>query len=132
MYATFVTVHSLVRWAVMVIAVVGSLYALYGFISKPEWQPLGDQLSRWFNLLVGINVIIGSVIWVWRHTLVEFNAFYTVVHPLFMFGALILAGVMAGRRRRAEDDAGRWRALLLGTLIPTILILLAIPRWAFP
>lgn len=138
MSQAFVTVHSLIRWAVVVIALVGTLYGLYGVITKPAWQPLGDQLSRAFNLLLGINLILGAGLWVRLFVLGGMGAVrgilggFAILHPLFMFIVLILAGIMTGRRRKAEDDAGRWRAFLIGILVPFILILMAVPSWGFP
>lgn len=138
MAQVFVTIHSLIRWAVVVVAIVGTLYALYGVLAKPAWQPLGDQLSRAFNLLLIINLILGAGLWTRLFLLGGMGAVrgilqgFAILHPLFMFIAVILAGIMTGRRRKAKDDAGRWLALLIGILIPFILILMAIPKWNFP
>lgn len=116
MSQAFVLVHSLIRWAVVVIAIVGTLYGLYGVIAKPAWQPLGDQLSRAFNLLLIINLIIGAGLWSRLFLLGGMGAVrgilqgFAILHPLFMFIAVMLAGIMTARRRKAENDAGRWRA----------------------
>lgn len=138
MSQAFVLIHSLIRWAVVVVAIIGTLYALYGMIAKPAWQPLGDQLSRLFNSLLAVNLIIGIGLWARLFVLGGMGAVrgilggFAILHPLFMFIALILAGIMVGRRRKASNDAGRWLALLIGILLPFILILMAIPKWGFP
>lgn len=128
MYGTLVMIHSLLRWVVVVVSILAVVYALYGFLAKPPWQTLGDQLGSLFTWTVRINLLLGFVLWGGRFMAgLGFNVFFHVIHPLFMFVALALAEIMAARRRRQEDDAGRWRTFVIGTLVPTALIIAAIP-----
>jgi hypothetical protein len=132
MYSTLVTIHSILRWLIVLAAVVAILYAVYGMVTRQRWTSLGDQIGSLFTWSVRINLLLGFVLWVMFFTNIGFNFFYHVIHPGIMFVALALAEILAARRGRATEESGRWRLLLLGTLIPFALILFAIPRWDFP
>lgn len=130
MYEILVTLHSVVRWVAVIASVAALLYALYAVATKADWSALGDQLGALFIWGLRLNLFIGLALWILRFNEVGFNVFFNAIHPLIILVALGIAEMLTVRRRRTDSAAGKWRLLLIGTLLPLVLIISAIPAYA--
>ena len=96
---TLVTVHSWVRWLVLLALVTGVVLGAFRYRNKAGWQ---EGLFQLGVMTVDIQVAIGIVIWIerkgWNYTF-----FFGVLHPTFMLVALAIAHVgLALAKRRAD------------------------------
>lgn len=130
MYPILVAAHSGIRWLAVIAAVVAVLYALYGVLARPQWRSTADLIGSLFTWALRLNLFLGLALWILRFNLTGFNAFFHAVHPIIMFIALAIAEMVAVARRKSPTDEGKWRLLLIGTLIPIVLVFAAIPTAA--
>jgi hypothetical protein len=94
---TLVTVHSWVRWLVLLALVGGAVVGLHRYRSKEKWEAGIYQIGV---MTVDLQIAIGIVIWIerkgWNYTF-----FFSVLHPIFMLVALTIAhlGLVLAKRR---------------------------------
>ena len=119
---TLVTVHSWVRWLVLIALLAGAAIGLYRYRTQRSWEPSLFQLGA---MTVDIQVTIGIVIWIvddgWSETF-----FYKILHPAFMLAALAIAHVGLALARRRDDVRSN---LLAGGsfLVALVLVVMGIP-----
>lgn len=94
---TLVTVHSWVRWLVLVALLTGAILGLIRYRQRADWESSVYQVGV---MTLDIQVAIGAVIWfvddAWSETF-----FFKVLHPAFMLLALAIAhlGLVFAKRR---------------------------------
>lgn len=119
---TLVTVHSWVRWLVLIALVGGAVVGLYRFRSKEKWAADIYQIGV---MTVDIQVAIGLVIWIerkgWNYTF-----FFGVLHPTSMLLALVVAHLGLVMAKKRSDN----RSYLVASgsfIVALVLIIGAIP-----
>ena len=136
------TLHSLVRWVVVIAAVAAVGQAWWGWLGKREWTPLADRLGMIFTISLDVQVLLGIVLYFFGPTMravfPDFGAamqtaglrFFAVEHVALMLVAVVIAHIGRARARRAEDSQTKYRrtALFFGAAV--LIILVAIP-WPF-
>ena len=119
---TLVTVHSWVRWLVLVVVGAGAVVGLLRYRRRAAWEPGLFQLGV---MSVDIQVAIGIVIWIvddaWSETF-----FFRILHPAFMLAALAVAHTGLALAKRRNDERS---SLLAGgsSLVALLLIVMGIP-----
>ena len=120
---TLVTVHSWLRWVVLVALLGGALLGFYRYRAGAAWEAGPFQIGV---MTVDIQVTIGIVIWVfddgWSETF-----FFKILHPAFMLAALAIAhlGLIMARRR----DETRSYLFVGGTYLLSLLLIVAAIPW---
>ena len=136
------SLHSIVRWVVVIAALAAVGYTGWGWLSKREWTRLAERLGLFFTISLDVQVLLGLLLYFFgptmRSVFPDFGAamqvpnlfFFAVEHIGLMLAAVIVAHVGWVRARKAKDDRAkyRWAALSFGLAI--LLILIAIP-WPF-
>ncbi len=143
MYATLLTVHSLVRWIVLLLALLALARAVAGWSGARSWTPADDRAGRLFTTSFDIQVLIGLVLYVFLSPITtaafsNFGAvmgdtvarFWAVEHITGMIVALALAHIGRARARKALGDAARHRTTAIFFGLSLVVILLTIP-WPF-
>ncbi len=119
---TLVTIHSWVRWLVLLALLAGAVTGIYRYRIRAGFEPSLFQIAA---MTVDIQVAIGIVIWIvddgWSETF-----FFKVLHPAFMLAALAVAhiGLAVGKRRndvRSNVLAGG------SSLLALVLVVMGIP-----
>jgi membrane protein insertase Oxa1/YidC/SpoIIIJ len=143
MYPIVLTLHSLVRWAVVILAVTVVVRAFVGWFGKREWASLDERLGLFFSISVDVQLLLGLLLYFFLSPLTttalkDFGAamsnpvqrFFTVDHVLAMAIAVVLVHVGRALSRKAAGAQGKHRlaAILYGLAV--LAIVLAIP-WPF-
>ncbi|MBL8955062.1 MAG: hypothetical protein JNK82_30075 [Myxococcaceae bacterium] len=127
MYELLLTVHSSLRWAVLVLLVVQLL-------AGPRWA----RGPFWLVLVADLQVTLGAVLWLFVSPLMHLAVsqgllfsgglftFFGLFHPTVMLVALTWLHVGKVRLKRSQD----WRCWRNDVRVAFALILLAIP-WPF-
>ncbi|HEY0738235.1 MAG TPA: hypothetical protein VGD69_25180 [Herpetosiphonaceae bacterium] len=145
MYATFLVLHNLTRWLVLVFG----FWALYrladGWIRRRSWGRADRLTMRWFALIISLQFVFGAVLYLLPGALVQgalSNAgmatimksrilrFFTLEHPLQMFIAIGVSHMANMITRRMSVDRRRFVTGTLLLSLAMLLILVAIP-WPF-
>lgn len=143
MYPLVLTLHSWLRWIVVLAGVVIVVRFLAGWLGKRDWEMLDARLATVFPMLLDIQLLIGLLLYfvaspITTGALKNFGAamsnaatrFYAVEHLLIMLVALVVAhvGSVLVKRRSAAPARFRLGAILFGLAV--LFILFAIP-WPF-
>jgi cytochrome c oxidase assembly factor CtaG len=143
MYPIFLTLHSILRWVVLIAAIVAVVRALVGWLGKKEWTNLDDRLSIVLSASMDLQVLLGIILYVLlspltRTVFQDFGAamsdeslrFYAVEHVFAMIVALILIHIGRATSRAAEEATKKHRRAFIFFGLATLVILIAIP-WPF-
>ena len=126
LYSFLLPLHSLVRWAVVIIAVAAVGRAFYAWLAKKEWTALDNRLGMLFPMLLDVQVLFGLILYFFASPLTEtfFQnmpaamqnpeiRFYGIEHIFYMVLALGIAHAGRMFSRRAKEPAARHRAAAL-------------------
>ena len=89
MYSLVLTLHSVVRWAIVIVGVVAVVRAWMGWRGNKPWAQLDDRLGLGFTSVMDLNLLLGLLL-------------YFVLSP-------ITTGALQGLRR----GHGQWQRALL-------------------
>jgi hypothetical protein len=137
MYTTFLSIHSYVRWLVLLFALMAVARGVSGLIARRPWLPGDETAGRWFVISLDVQALIGIVLYVflspftipaWTDlagTMRNAPArFIAIEHVTGMIVALAFAH--AGRVRIAKATNARRRHLLMVAFFGLALLAIAI------
>ena len=140
MYSFILTLHSIVRWAVLILAVVATVRALFGWLAKKEWTPLDDRLGLLFTASFDLQVLLGILLYIFlspftRAVFQDFGAamsdavsrFWSLEHVVLTIIALALAHAGRATAKAAEGATKKHRRAAIFFGLATLAILIAIP-----
>jgi ABC-type transporter Mla maintaining outer membrane lipid asymmetry permease subunit MlaE len=143
MYPIILTLHSILRWVVLIAAIVAVVRALVGWLGKKEWTSLDDRLSIVLSASMDLQVLLGIILYVLlspltRTVFQDFGAamsdgllrYWSVEHVFAMIVALILIHVGRATSGAAEEATKKHRRAFIFFGLATLAILIAIP-WPF-
>lgn len=119
-----VLLHSLVRWLVLLTAVA----ALAGYVrarGAAGFDQLTERLGSLFAAVIGIQLLIGVVLWLVEGRWSGDDVFLSFIHPAMMIAATGVASAGVARARRTRSAT----AGLVAVVASLIIVVLAIPSW---
>jgi hypothetical protein len=124
---TLVSVHSMLRWVVLLAGVVALVVALVGWLGSAASDRTTRQAMLIYAVSLDVQVLLGIVIWVlgnyWQSEIRQFK----FEHPITMLLALIVAHVAAARARRAPTPTAAARGRAIGAAVSLLTVLIGIP-----
>lgn len=143
MYNLVLLLHSLVRWAIVILGLIAVVRALLGAGGGKRWDSLDDRLGVGFTSALDLNLLLGLLLYfvfspITTAAMKDFGAamsapgqrFFAIEHVLLMVVAVIIAHIGRSRAKKATTDAGKYRSTLIFFGIAMLVILAAIP-WPF-
>lgn len=140
MYSLVVTLHSLVRWAIVIVGVVAVVRAWIGWRGNKPWAQLDDRLGLGFTTVMDLNLLLGLLLYFVFSPITTgaFNdfagamgnsglRFYLVEHISVMIVAVIVAHIGRSRSKKAASDTGKFKQAAIFFTLAMVLVLLAIP-----
>jgi hypothetical protein len=137
------TLHSLVRWAIVIVGVVAIVRAFMGWRGNKPWTQLDDRLGLIFTSAMDLNLLLGLLLYflfspLTKAALQDMGAamgnsglrFFAVEHALLMIIAVVVAHIGRSRAKKAATDAGKFKQTAIFFGIALVLVFLAIP-WPF-
>jgi hypothetical protein len=144
MYAIALSLHNILRWLVLVAAVVAVARAVMGWLGRQPWTPASAGPGRVFTIAMDVQFLLGILLYgmlspVTRRAFADFGAamadpelrFFAVEHAAMMVLALVFAHVGKVVAPKGADDVARYRRAALWYGLSLVLILAAMP-WARP
>lgn len=138
-YATVLTIHSWLRWLVILFGLVAFVRAATGAVASRPWTPADDRAGAWFGRVLDVQFLLGLILYVFlspftHAAFADLGAamknsglrFWVVEH---FFGMVIaLALVHIGRARaRKTDSLRRHRVAAIFFALALVIILGSIP-----
>ena len=143
MYPTLLTIHSLLRWIVLVAALVAVARAVSGWSGGKPWTPTDERVGKQFSAVLGIQFLVGLVLYgfvspITTAAFQDFGAamrdsifrFWAVEHLTGMVVAIALAGIGSARARRQTSGPARHRTTAIFFGLSLLVMLASIP-WPF-
>jgi hypothetical protein len=134
MYAATLLVHSWLRWAVILLAVLALIRA-FAAMRSGRWTPADERAAKLFTIAFDVQFLAGLLLLfalspLTRAAMQQMDAtmrtpllrYWVVEHPVGMLAALALAHVGRARVRRAPE-AKKGRTALIFFAIALILML---------
>jgi hypothetical protein len=143
MYGLVLTLHSILRWAVLIVGLAAIIRAFVGWFGNRGWEQLDERLGLIYTSVMDLQLLLGLLLYfvlspLTRAALQDFGGamansvlrFWSVEHLLLMIIAVILAHLGRSLSRRTEAAKGKHqRAAILFTL-SLLAVLITIP-WPF-
>jgi hypothetical protein len=140
MYTALLTLHSYVRWVVLVLALLALARAIAGVMQRRPWTPADDGAAKWFTMSLDIQMLIGLLLYfvfspftmsawgdIGSAMRDSTTRFVVIEHPFGMVVALALAHIGRARIRKARDSAHRHRTALIFFGLAVVIVLVTIP-----
>jgi len=123
---TLVTVHSLLRWLVL-LALIGGFVVAVGASRRPG-EAFANPVYSGVAMVLDLQVTIGLILWLFNNGWDQ-NAFMAYFHPVAMLAALGVThmAIVRGRGVARNDHAGANRVVAIGLAIAFVLIVSAVP-----
>ncbi|HNS01166.1 MAG TPA: hypothetical protein PKM78_02145 [Anaerolineae bacterium] len=143
MYPLVLTLHSVVRWAIVIFGIVAAVRAWMGSRGGKPWTALDNSLGLGFTISLDVNLLLGLLLYlvfspITKSAFSNFGAamgngsvrFFLVEHLLLMIVAVVVAHIGRARAKKATTDAGKFTQTGIFFTAALVLVLLAIP-WPF-
>jgi hypothetical protein len=144
MYAAVLTLHSWVRWVVIVAGLIAFVRAVTGSSSRKPWTPADDRAGFWFITALDFQVVLGLLLYFFLSPLAgeairDFGAamknsvlrYWAVEHVFGMIIGVALAHVGRVRTRRA-DSLRRHKVAAIFFGLALLAVLAAVPWPGMP
>jgi hypothetical protein len=141
MYQLLLAVHSILRWVVLILALIAVARAIAG--RRRAWAAADDGVGKWYVIGLDVQTLIGLVLYAFLSPITQAafadlgaamkesaSRFFAVEHLALAVIALAFAHVGRVRVRRALTDEAKFRAAAVFYTISLLAILVAIP-WPF-
>lgn len=134
--------HSVMRWIVVIAALIAVGRALMGWLGRREWSKLDDRLGLIFTVSLDIQLLIGILLYVISPLIqgafadmsgamgAQAIRFFVAEHVALMFIAVVVAHIGRAMAKRLPDSVSKHKRLALFFGAAVLLILAAIP-WPF-
>ena len=140
MYTTLLAVHSWLRWAVLIAALIAIFRAVSGILGKRPWTPTDDRAGFWFVNLMDLQMLLGLIMYfflspITKAAMSDFGAamesaglrFWAVEHVFGMIVAIALAHAGRARTKKVRPDAARHKVAAICFVLALLAILISIP-----
>lgn len=131
-YELVLMMHSWLRWAVVVFAIVALFRGLRGWLGRRDFTGADRQVLRLFVVACDVQLLLGLLLYFWLSPItpkslaalkagmkISSLRFYSVEHLATMLLVIVLAHLAAVSVRKAATPSGRHRrvTMFLGVII---------------
>ena len=142
MYPIILTLHSLVRWLVL-ISLLFSLYRAYhGWLTGRSYSRFDASVRYWTVSIAHTQLLLGLLLYfispIIHYFLYNFKdavqireyRFFGMEHSVMMLTAMVLITIGSAKAKRKQSDKEKYRTVAIWFTIGLVIILIAIP-WGF-
>ena len=140
MYAAVLLLHSWLRWAVLILALVAIPRAATGMNGRRGWQPADEAASRWFVIALDVQFLLGLILFfllspITKAVLADFGGamsvaamrFWAVEHWFGMLVGIAFAHAGRSKARKVTEPARKHKTTLLFFTLALLAVLISIP-----
>ncbi|HJT80977.1 MAG TPA: hypothetical protein VJ719_07260 [Chthoniobacterales bacterium] len=141
-YGQLLVAHNLIRWLVLIAAIVALVSAFSGWSGSKPMTAAVRRCGAVFVATLDLQFLIGLVLYLVASPITKAAfqnmaaamkdhepRFFTVEHTTYMLIAIIAAHVGSALSRKGKTDARKYRGAVIGYGISLIVILAGIPWW---
>ena len=140
MYLTLLTLHSLVRWAVLAGLLLGLFRAYRGWLGRRPFTPFDNTVRHTSATVAHVQLTLGYTLYFISPLVASFHLrdaepepgtlFFGFQHVVLMTLAIVLLTIGSALAKRRASDAAKFRTMALWFTAALLLIFVAIP-WPF-
>ncbi|MBE0697782.1 MAG: hypothetical protein IH586_12745 [Anaerolineaceae bacterium] len=143
-YPVVLTLHNIVRWLVVIAAILAIVRAINGLAFKRGYTQQDNKVGFWFTITMDIQVLLGILLYfflspITMSAMQNFGGamgnaavrFYAVEHILIMILALGVAHMGRSFIRKGSTAPEKHRRTLIWFGLAILLVLIGIP-WSRP
>lgn len=142
MYEALLTMHSYVRWLVLVALLLAIYRAGKGYISKATFTPTDNAVRHWAATIAHIQLLIGIILYFSSPVTKYFWAnlkeaaphkqftFFSVIHMLLMLTAIVFITIGSAMAKRKHADQHKFKTMLIWFSLALAVVFIGIP-WPF-
>jgi uncharacterized membrane protein YozB (DUF420 family) len=144
MYTFILAVHNIMRWIIVILAIIALVRAYSGWFGKRSWSQTDRKVGMFFSISLDVQLLLGLILYfglspITRAAIQNLGAamgnadlrFFTLEHFLLMLIAVILVHVGTSTSRKAVNDEDKHRRAAIWFSVAVLVILLGIP-WSRP
>ncbi|HLE13956.1 MAG TPA: hypothetical protein VI776_04340 [Anaerolineales bacterium] len=144
MYPLILAVHNILRWVVVVLAIVALARAFRGWFGKRDWSQTDRKAGVFLSAALDTQLLLGLILYfglspITRAAFSNIGAamanadlrFFLLEHFLYMLLAVILVHVGLATARRAVDDTAKHRRGAIWFSLAVLALVLGMP-WFRP
>lgn len=144
MYTFILAVHNILRWIVLILAVLALVRAYSGWFGRREWTEADRKVGTFFGVSLDVQLLLGLILYfalspITRAAFQDFGAtmrnevarFFALEHILYMVLAVVLAHLGSITARRASEAVNKHRRAALWFTLAFMALMLGMP-WFRP
>ena len=144
LYPIVLALHNIVRWIVVIFAVLALVRAYRGWLGKRPWTDQDRRAGVFFGSAMDTQLLLGLLLYVLlspitKAALANIGAvmgdagmrFFAVEHLFYMFLAVVFAHLGSMFARRGSDSTVKHRVAAIWYTLSILAVLLGIP-WTRP
>jgi hypothetical protein len=144
MYDFLLFLHNVLRWVVMILAILAVVFSWIGWLGRREWLVRDQKIGTYFAISMDVQLLLGLILYFFfsPYALIamlnqglsfvvsqsEFR-FFSMEHFFYMVVALVFAHLGSVLSKKAPDSLGKYRRAAIFYSLSLILILVGIPWW---
>lgn len=143
-YVVVKSLHNIIRWVVLILAILAVVRAYMGWFGKREWQEQDRKIGSFVAMSIDIQLLLGLILYfvlspITTGALRDFGAamgvtnsrFFALEHPLMMLLSVVFAHLGSILPRRTEDSTAKFKRAAIWFTLTLLMVLLGIP-WDSP
>jgi hypothetical protein len=144
MYSFLLSLHSLLRWLLLIFLLYAILRAYYGYYSKSNFGTTDNAIRHWTATIGHVQLIVGMLLYLRSPVVTAFRQQYSTaasagypeagffgwIHISLMVLAIVVLTIGSAMAKRRPDSRSQYRTMLYWFGAALLIILLAIP-WPF-
>ena len=140
MYTSLLQVHNILRWVILLAALITLAKYFMGWFSQQNWRRSDNVFGIVFTSLMDLQLLVGLLLYFVYSPITEaafqnFGAamqnsdlrFYAVEHSLIMLIAVVLVHIGRVRTKKVETSKAKFRNGLIFFGLAYLVIMLGIP-----
>ena len=144
MYTFILAVHNILRWIVLILAILALVKAFSGWFGRRDWTETDRKVGTFFGVSLDAQLLLGLILYfalspITRAAFQDFGAamrndltrFFVLEHFLYMVLAVVFAHVGSVASRRATQDTYKHRRAAIWFTLAVLALLLGMP-WFRP
>lgn len=141
MYPILLSLHNIMRWAVLIAGVWLLIRTYMGLFKKTEWSDQDGSAVRYYTISMDIQLVLGLILYfvspVTQAVMGNMGAamgddqlrFFGVEHISMMIIAVILAHVGSMTVKRAAESRSKFIRAAIWFTLSALVVVVAIPWW---
>jgi hypothetical protein len=135
MYGTFLLLHSLVRYFVLILLIVLIIKSFSGWRSKAAFTGTDNKISLFTLIATHTQFLLGLILYFFASPFVKFGAdtmsnrdirYWTVEHISMMLIAIALITIGRNTMKKLNDGPSKHKRLFIFNLVALVIIIMAV------